>query len=473
MSSSAIDDDFTQDGYHQLISILIKLKITAIEISQCPLIPTQDPNPYHPYVIYEEDKLAIYQKTLYKVYAYACVEFGKRYFEFKKRFGNHTNSLKFDHELSDVLKHDQVEPEGDSTIDTLLSDLDHVTKVLLIQNPDHITATSCRRQLVQRLTDRASPDEMLKVRRQSLMQELALTTLILSIASHAKSSTLWEHRRWCLIETYLLQDGATLSSARLSQPRRMAPASCASDEEFEFTLNCADIYPRNYFAWRHRMWLLDGLFSLTYEDSKPSLDKEIERLKRFWQSHPRDHSCTHYITYLIESWNTLFRQSIDSKNLFTDSLLTTIQEMILAYPDSETSWLLFRYVFSQSDISGSLLTKPLSTKTLKTLQLIDTKNSETLKSRFLNIVSSEPNPTMTLFAKEIKSENRTACLGILTFYWLALQEQPNSESYEFADWLLKHLKTYPPDSNEWPSRLLTRLSSYLKKMTSVNQFDLS
>ncbi|EGG12816.1 uncharacterized protein MELLADRAFT_58702 [Melampsora larici-populina 98AG31] len=363
------------------------------------------------------------------VYGYACLEFGKVYSEFKKRFGNLTLFLKLDDDQpSDVLKDDQVYLEDDLTVDKLLSDLDNITKVLLIQNPDHTTAASCRRRLIQNLSDRASPKTRLQVRRQSLIQDFTFTTMVLSIASHAKSSTLWEHRRWCLIETYLLKESERIPSTRaqiISQSsqshRTIAPASCASDEEFEFTSICADIYPRNYFAWRHRMWLLDGLFSLGYKDMKPSLDKEIQRLMTFWRSHPRDHSCTHYITYLIKSWNTSFGQTIHSKNIFTDTFLTSIQENLLAYPDAETSWLLFRWLFSQTDLSELLLTIPLSNKIIKMLDSIASKNSETLKSRFLNNVSFEENSSITLLAKEIRSENRTACLGILTFYWLALQ----------------------------------------------------
>ncbi|KAH9819053.1 hypothetical protein DFH28DRAFT_957492 [Melampsora americana] len=467
-SSKTINQDSSQNEFHQLIRILINLKITAIEISQCPLIPNQDPNPYHPYNIYEEDKLAIHQKTLYKVYQNACIEFGQKYPEFKTRFED------LNHESYDDLKYNQLNPEGDLTLDTLLSDLDHITKVLLIQNPDHTTAGSCRRQLIQKLTDRAHPKDRLKVQRQLLRKDFNFTTLILSIASHAKSSTIWEYRRWCLIETYSLKESEQTSStstqviSKLPQPRRTVPASCASDEEFDFTSKCADIYPRNYFAWRHRMWLLDGLSSLSYEESKPLLGKEIERLMVFWRSHPRDHSCTHYITYLIKSWNTSFGQSIHPKSLFTDSFLTTIEEIILSYPDSETSWLLFRYLFSDTDISHSILTKPLSDKILKMLNMIDLNSSETLKSRFFKNVSLEPNSTITLFTKEIKAENRTASLGFLTFYWLALQEIPNDESYELSDWILKHLKSYPPDSHEWPSTVLIRLSSYLKQINHVN-----
>lgn len=306
----------------------------------------------------------------------------------------------------------------------LLRELLEVTQILIIQNPDHVTALSVRRQVLIEMgkCDR-DEDEILK----SLSDEVAFTTLILSIASHAKSASLWEHRRWCLVLLHPAHRAPVSINTGMCRQARVATAGCASDQELDFTLRCADAYPRNYFAWRHRIWLINGLQSHSDEHVRPALIKELNRITRFWSSHPRDHSCTHYLSWLIKTCDSIMIGVSDSMspvvNQEMDELLTM---MVSTYKDSEASWLLFRNLITSTStpIYGLILKKTLAEEVLKTLVIYSRMKNFSLKDRFLAHLASNQSSTITLAARETLTLCHVACLGIRTFYWMALQVSP-------------------------------------------------
>ncbi|KAG0146513.1 hypothetical protein CROQUDRAFT_657326 [Cronartium quercuum f. sp. fusiforme G11] len=455
--------------YGQLVSILTTRKISAIEISNCPLVPAQDPNPYHPYCVYEEVNLGIPQKVLYKVYGYACTIFRELYTDFKSRFGKLIPSQE-SAQIAKLRIHVSSHEE-DETNKTLLSNLNDLTKVLLIHNPDHVTALSIRKQLLLRSNAQDDSDDRLLCD-EIMFEEFKFTTLILSIASHAKSASLWEHRRWCLTSLHLLQHERMSHSPNPNIPfysARIAPTSCTTDEEFEFSLRCANVYPRNYFAWRHRMWLLEGLLNSHPQALQSALDKEFERVTTFWSSHPRDQSCTHYISWLIKTCSSTLGEPIDQTHVLHqcfNKLRPTMHDMILTYADSDASWYLFRYFAANLALSatnGSNLTRSLAEKIIKNVRSDRGSFETSLKNRFLTDIDTRSGSTVTLASRETLIECRVACLGIRTFYWLALQEESDDSLSHSVHWLLNNTRTYPPESNDWPPAILNKLLSFLQK----------
>lgn len=98
--------------------------------------------------------------------------------------------------------------------------LDVVTKGIIVVKGDVPTALNCRKKLLQ--CGAISWDTEERFAR-------------LVISRHAKSPVLWYHREWCLT-------GAPTSMS-ITRELRLFAAACRR-------------YPRNYFAWRHRLWLL-------------------------------------------------------------------------------------------------------------------------------------------------------------------------------------------------------------------------
>jgi hypothetical protein len=56
-----------------------------------------------------------------------------------------------------------------------------------------------------------------------------------------KSACLWQHRRWCLLQ---LHGDAVIDD-------------CSLQLELNLCSYLSDIYPKNYYAWTHRLWLLN------------------------------------------------------------------------------------------------------------------------------------------------------------------------------------------------------------------------
>lgn len=106
-----------------------------------------------------------------------------------------------------------------------------------------------------------------------------------------------------------------------------------------------------------------------------------------------------------------------------DELLTM---MVSTYKDSEASWLLFRNLITSTStpIYGLILKKTLAEEVLKTLVIYSRMKNFSLKDRFLAHLASNQSSTITLAARETLTLCHVACLGIRTFYWMALQVSP-------------------------------------------------
>jgi protein prenyltransferase alpha subunit repeat containing protein 1 len=72
-----------------------------------------------------------------------------------------------------------------------------------------------------------------------LCKEFNFSAAIFS--KHPKSPSGWEHRRWCLKQHLQLRDGLRIGE---------------TETEKELCRVMAEKYPRNYYAWMHRLWLL-------------------------------------------------------------------------------------------------------------------------------------------------------------------------------------------------------------------------
>lgn len=81
--------------------------------------------------------------------------------------------------------------------------------------------------------------------------EAELVFLSMLFSRHPKSPSAWEHRRWCLRRLAQQRRGYEEGDAEAVE----IPAASIAIEA-ELCRRSAEAYPKNYYAWMHRLWLL-------------------------------------------------------------------------------------------------------------------------------------------------------------------------------------------------------------------------
>lgn len=118
------------------------------------------------------------------------------------------------------------------------SDTVAATAVMLLMDPEHLTAANIRKRAVlQRLKSGNACESILREEKQ-LLDSL----LTAHLHRHTKSPTLWNHRRW-LVECFRAH-GVSLDTRR---------------DLLTVVMVAADRHPRNYYAWHHARWLVHDL----------------------------------------------------------------------------------------------------------------------------------------------------------------------------------------------------------------------
>lgn len=160
--------------------------------------------------------------------------------------------------VRDVFKHClQVMYNGDRTASS--HDLARATRVLLIIKGDFPIVYICRKKLLE--------DNYI-----SLNEEIPFLALIFQ--NHPKSPSGWQHRRWCICRSKLYISSRSLSLSELETERELCRAMC-------------ERYPKNYYAWTHRLWLLQFM-------SNEQLMDELLFTEGWLYAHVSDHSAANH-----------------------------------------------------------------------------------------------------------------------------------------------------------------------------------
>lgn len=205
--------------------------------------------------------------------------------------------------LKEVLLH----PDHEKFVDDLIS----LTRSLLIVKGDLPQAFNIRKRLI---------------RQGNLNVVSELLFLKMLFTKHPKSPSSWEHRRWCLSIKY---DQTPLDL--------MTPEDI--DKEQQLCTWMADIYPKNYYAWVHRLWLLQFM-------DAPRLYDELEFTFKWLHSHVSDHSAASHRQHVVERLLTVNLAHSDSLHIAdkTHSLALLMKlmqestELIRSRPGNETMW---------------------------------------------------------------------------------------------------------------------------------------
>lgn len=203
------------------------------------------------------------------------------------------------------------------------------SSILLLANPPHQTALNARKHLVRmHLIDPRA--------------ELRFMASLLSSQHCAKHAELWYHRRW------ILGAAGVDSYCHLQFPSREL-----FQQELELASRACELYPRNYFAWTHRLICMRSLLSgyLTGTDTVgfvPILRNEITGIKGWIDRHVSDYSAIHTILALSQA----AFQSKDSSLMeivIEEDLLGHAISLVREYPAHEALWMYIRTALSISD----------------------------------------------------------------------------------------------------------------------------
>ncbi|EXF80557.1 hypothetical protein CFIO01_04264 [Colletotrichum fioriniae PJ7] len=150
------------------------------------------------------------------------------------------------------------------------------TSVLLLMDPEHLTAANTRKRL---LSDAISAGNTVKA---NLAREKWFVDSLLTsrLHRHTKSPTLWNHRRW------------------LSERYRDAGLPVAVQQDVETVIMMAgERHPRNYYAWTHARWLTKTFLVVSELDVLVSLTQSV---KKWSFRHHSDVSGWSFLAHLID-----------------------------------------------------------------------------------------------------------------------------------------------------------------------------
>ncbi|KAB8288855.1 hypothetical protein EYC80_010758 [Monilinia laxa] len=217
------------------------------------------------------------------------------------------------------------------------------TSIILLTDPEHLTACNARKRLVQQTPASSKPQLENVLRRELYFIDSLLTS---HLNRHTKSPTLWSHRKWLL---------------EVRQSMHI-PHDVLRDLT-SIVMVAAERHPRNYYAWSHMRWLVesveDGLDTSTYLIM-------IENMKKWCLRHPGDTSGWSFLLFCLSSDTFLnISNLVAQKSLICEEVLG--MAISLRWKE-ESLWVFLRTLVASIDI-----TEKCKSAFLQTLE--DLKNS--------------------------------------------------------------------------------------------------
>lgn len=157
------------------------------------------------------------------------------------------------------------------------TELLRITAVLLLADPEHLTAANTRKRVIRQAIQNES-DTTAALMREKWFADSLLTS---RLHRHTKSPVLWSHRRWLL-----------------SQFQKHGVQVDVSFEIRNVVLVSGERHPRNYYAWDHARWLL-RIFVDAQADETARLQEMIADVKVWCLRHHDDISGWTFLHFLL------------------------------------------------------------------------------------------------------------------------------------------------------------------------------
>lgn len=149
-----------------------------------------------------------------------------------------------------------------------------VTSVILVMDPEHLTAANSRKRLII-----AQENDAIQLQLIRLDKFLVDSLLTSRLHRHTKSPTLWSHRRW-LTKT----------------ARNLGIQPDVLEDLKSIVMIAGERHPKNYYAWCHARWLTD----LVREDRASGFVQDLVDATKSWcfRNHT-DISGWSFVTFLL------------------------------------------------------------------------------------------------------------------------------------------------------------------------------
>ncbi|KAF2035499.1 protein prenylyltransferase [Setomelanomma holmii] len=197
------------------------------------------------------------------------------------------------------------------------------TKVMLLFDPEHLSAANFRKRRLVALRAKTSPDGEL-IYRKAVKYEFCFLDSILTSPLHrqSKSPTLWYHRFWLLM--LLCPNGL-----------RDVPEQLRADfwrTELSTVCKSGERHPKNYYAWQYARNLMSRI------DDREAMVDCAQHIKDWCCKHPSDISGWSFLAYLIPE----MERAWERENIVRD----VIRYAMNFHSENESLWMFLRTILT-------------------------------------------------------------------------------------------------------------------------------
>jgi Protein prenyltransferase alpha subunit repeat len=217
-----------------------------------------------------------------------------------------------------------------------------VTRCLLLLCPDHATAWADRKRALLKLQEnhpqQSSSQQQQQQHQQKWNKELQFLNLLMT--RHTKAPTSWFHRKFVFSQLLLLHQQCHGKEEEEEESDRMLMN--LAKNEMALCTSVAERYPKNYYAWTHRIHVLQTLYhhlfnNINNNDNNTTIiltrmepqQQQRERLICFLQeeweftttwlkSHVSDHSAAHFGGRVLNMLGSMYPQQQQQQQLECD-----------------------------------------------------------------------------------------------------------------------------------------------------------
>ncbi|MCJ1388775.1 hypothetical protein MMC18_001625 [Xylographa bjoerkii] len=242
-------------------------------------------------------------------------------------------------------------------------DLRSATKILLLYDPEHLSAANWRKRHLSHLARSNSPGQEENAcgqhipdseLRRAVYEEWAFLTSLLTspLHRHAKSPTLWWHRCWLVRNyvEYLLPYDPVVDGSASGVVTAPSGLSLFLSAEMDVVLLAAERHRANYHAFHYGRRLLalhPGV--LSGKDG----EEVVEKVRKWCFAHPRDVSGWGFLAFLL-SHDGLMANGVERTCLMGTASLK-VQEFVVAleWKGESVEW----FLREMADIAKQAATK--------------------------------------------------------------------------------------------------------------------
>jgi protein prenyltransferase alpha subunit repeat containing protein 1 len=216
-------------------------------------------------------------------------------------------------------------------------DLRSAAAVILLMDPEHLTAANTRKRLIQKYQSgpRVEVEAILK-------NELHFVDSYLTsrLYRHTKSPTLWGHRRWILETSKSIQMKHDIQKDLVS-----------------VVLVAAERHPRNYYAFSHIRWMIKAFndtisFESTSHLAMNGHEKFVATVKNWCLRHPGDTSGFSFLVFCLSQTVSTDSRSISERATEWSTICKEVLKFAVSFKwTNESVWMFLRTVIASEGVA--------------------------------------------------------------------------------------------------------------------------